>query len=384
MDLKKIIPIVIISVFISGIFIFNGWLSEAVVFGYNIYYGWINGNDLQIPRNINVTTINRNKFAYMLLTDITIPDNIKNIENEAFRGNRLTNINIGSNVSLGNNAFGFGFENIYNNNGKHAGIFTRVDSNSYEWGIWHGDIKYSNYNGDIHITGYNGTGGEVEIPAEINGNMVTVIGYQAFMEKNLTGVFIPISVTKIEDKAFFKNRLTSVIIPNNVIDIGNETFDDNKLTSLNIGKSVTWIGKNAFAGNWDSKGKSNNTGNQLTSIIIPNSVGIIGDGAFRNNELTSVNIPDSVSSIGSNSFRANKLTRIFFPNNVRNIGVSAFAENPITRISIGENVSLGSDDKNGILGENSGFNTAYSNNKNRSGIYTRSSTKTTTWTRVPR
>ena len=384
MDLKKIIPIVIISVFISGVCIYNGWLSEAVVFGYNIYYGWINGNDLQIPRNRNVTTIKRNKFAYMLLTDITVPDNIKNIEDGAFRGNRLTNITIGSGVSLGKDAFGGGFEDIYNNNGKHAGIFTRTNTNIYKWDIWHGDIKYSNHNGNIHIIGYNGTGGEVEIPAEINGNPVTVIGYQAFMDKNLTGVLIPIYVTKIEDRAFFKNRLTGVIIPNNVIDVGNEAFYDNKLTSLNIGKSVTLIGKNAFAGNRDSKEKSNSTGNQLTSVIIPDNAGIIGDGAFRNNELTSVNIPDSVSSISDNSFRANKLTRIFFPNNVRNIGINAFAENPITRISIGENVSLGSDNKNGILGENSGFNTAYSNNKNRSGVYTRSSTKTTTWTRVPR
>jgi len=375
MSIGKVIPIVIISVIISCVCIYFGWLNEAVIFGYNVYYGLINGNDLQIPRDRNVTTIKKNKFAYMLLTNITIPDNITTIEKGAFRGNKLTGITIGANVSLGNDAFGFGFEDIYYINGKHAGIYTRDDADTHEWGIWHGDIKYSNKNGNIHITGYNGTGGEIVIPAEINGFPVVAIGKQAFMNKNLSGVLIPGNVTEIEDRAFSRNRLATVIIPDNVVTVGDEAFNDNQLTSLTIGKNVTWIGKNAF------------TGNKLTNVTIPNGVDVIGDGAFRNNELTNVNIPNSVSTIGNHSFRANKLTRLFFSNNVKNIGVSAFAENSITRISIGENVSLGGNDKNdniGILGENSGFNTAYSNNKNRAGIYTRTSTKTTTWTRVPR
>ena len=41
----------------------------------------------------------------------------------------------------------------------------------------------------------------------------------------------------------------------------------------------------------------------ITSVIIPNTVKIIGEGAFRHNNLTRVTIPNSVTSIGSGAFR---------------------------------------------------------------------------------
>ena len=46
--------------------------------------------------------------------------------------------------------------------------------------------------------------------------------------------------------------------------------------------------------------------NQLTSVIIPNSVTSIGNYAFgHGNQLTSVVIPDSVISIGEGAFYGN-------------------------------------------------------------------------------
>jgi len=82
-----------------------------------------------------------------------------------------------------------------------------------------------------------------------------------------------------------------------VTEIGEEAFvgrlgDPNQLTSVIIPDSVTSIGRQAFYGN------------RLTSITIPNSVTSIGDGAFRNNRLTSVTIPDSVT-LGAGVFEGN-------------------------------------------------------------------------------
>ena len=62
--------------------------------------------------------------------------------------------------------------------------------------------------------------------------------------------------------------------------------------------------------------------------VIPNSVTNIGAGAFSDCEnLTGVIIGNSVISIGDRAFRACSLTNVTIPGSVTNIGVEAFADN---------------------------------------------------------
>ena len=56
----------------------------------------------------------------------------------------------------------------------------------------------------------------------------------------------------------------------------------------------------------------------ITSVVIPNTVKIIGEGAFRHNNLTSVEIPDTVTSIGGSAFRGN-LEELIYPSNVTDV-----------------------------------------------------------------
>ena len=67
------------------------------------------------------------------------------------------------------------------------------------------------------------------------------------------------------------------------------------------GTPVTSIGTHAFSGN------------NLTSVTIPNSVTSIGEGAFQDNNLTSVTIPSSVTTIGNTTFQNNNLTSVTIP-----------------------------------------------------------------------
>jgi len=102
---------------------------------------------------------------------------------------------------------------------------------------------------DGMITDYNGTKTSVVIPSQIRGQTVTIIGFSAFSEKQLTSVTIPNSVTSIGGEAFGSNQLTSVVIPNSVTSIERGAFHSNQLTSVVIPKSVKTIGGHAFESN---------------------------------------------------------------------------------------------------------------------------------------
>jgi prepilin-type N-terminal cleavage/methylation domain-containing protein len=210
------------------------------------------------------------------------------------------------------------------------------------------------------ITGYSTTNPlctlDVNIPSKINGIDVKVIGNSAFLNKKLTNVTIPNSVTSIGNNAFDSNQLTSIAIPTSVTSIGNHAFFINKLTSVTIPTSVTSIGNSAF------------NKNQLTSVTIPSGVISIGTYAFFANQLTSVTISNSVTSIGNAAFNNNKLpdaqafiyarntdgsindtrlvsyggiTRgsVVIPNNVVYIEMEAFASNQLTGVTIPSSVT---------------------------------------------
>ena len=187
-------------------------------------------------------------------------------------------------------------------------------------------------------------------------NSVTSIGYSAFSGcSGLTSVTISNSVTSIGSGAFFGcSGLTSVTIPNGVTSIGNSVFSGcSGLTSVTIPNSVTSINDYAFSGcnrlvsvnisdlaawcniefGYDGCNPLEYAhhlyinGNEITHLVIPNSVTSIRSRAFSGcSGLTSVTIPKSVTSINNNAFSGcSGLTSVTIPNSVTSIGSSAFS-----------------------------------------------------------
>jgi len=192
------------------------------------------------------------------------------------------------------------------------------------------DFIWSATNSQIMITGYSGTGDAVSIPSMINGMRVTGIGYKAFSkDTHLTSVTIPDSIFFIDNSAFAGCSLTSVTIPSSVHRIGRIVWESGEvfrgcaeLASITVDSSNPSFSSAdgvLFDKNQTTliKYPSCKTG----SYIIPNSVTIIGDGAFEGcSELTGVTIPDSVTYIGKSAFyRCQRLDSVTIPCGVTSI-----------------------------------------------------------------
>jgi hypothetical protein len=149
-------------------------------------------------------------------------------------------------------------------------------------------------------------------------------------------------VIAIEGNAFAGNQLTSVIIPDSVTTINVSAFSDNPgFLSINISS------ENPNYSSVDGV-VYDKAGTALliwpigkTPVSILNTVTSIGNAVFMDFGLTSITIPDSVTVIGNNAFMNNQLTTVIIPNSVRRIGAGAFSGNQLNSFTIGANVELG-------------------------------------------
>lgn len=198
----------------------------------------------------------------------------------------------------------------------------------------------------------------MNIPSNIAGKPVTVIGENAFEGCHLSRVTIPVGVTTIGDYAFDScSTLTEVAIPSNVTNIGGFAFYGCNLISVSIPASVTSIGNSPFTdctqlaninvdvGNLNYSSLNGVLFNKLETVIleypagrngnylIPASVTDVGAYAFDHcGGLNSVTFPSTVTSIGDVAFGyCAGLTSVTLPSAVNNLGNYAFFEAGLTR-----------------------------------------------------
>lgn len=131
--------------------------------------------------------------------------------------------------------------------------------------------------GSVTITGYTGPGGEVVIPARMDGGNVTAIGTGVFqLRDDITRVFFPSTLKQIGSTAFVGCiGLEELVLPDGVKKLGSGCFSHcTGLKTVRIPDGVRRLEDGVFLG---CAG--------LTDVYVPGSVQYISPYAFRNSEM---------------------------------------------------------------------------------------------------
>lgn len=243
--------------------------------GESLYVGNIEIPNTVVNQNTSYTVTSIGERAFFRcteLTSVTVPNQITEIEYEAFQWSGLTSINIPNSVIK-----------------IHSGAFGNCSN----------------------LT-------SITIP-----NSVTYIGPGAFYFcSNLSEINISNSITELGGRVF-TNTAWYNNHDNGILYLGNYCLGlKGKINQLDIKEGTCLIADEAFLGC------------DFDSVTIPNSVTLIGSEAFYNcDNITSISIPSSVEEISSSAFEScSNLINISFEN-PKHIGNFAFRNCPkITNI----------------------------------------------------
>ena len=107
---------------------------------------------------------------------------------------------------------------------------------------WNYDANYA------ILRGYDGAGGDVVVPAEIDGFTVDVIGINVFKGDTITSLTLPETVLELRSNAVAScEKLTNVTLPQSLVVINRMNFFScNALSEVTIPASVRYIGDTSF------------------------------------------------------------------------------------------------------------------------------------------
>ena len=185
---------------------------------------------------------------------------------------------------------------------------------------------YDKYSGGTPFKGLNGDIEKVYISdlaawcgIEFYGTASNPLSFSADLYLNgklVTDMVIPNGVTSISNCAFNKyKKLKTVKIPDSVITIYGMAFNGCKnLTKVEMSKNLEKIGTKAF---WNCK--------SLKEIKLYNKLKRIGSYAFVGNAISSIVIPDSVTLIGLNAFyNCDSLRKVVLSSGLTELSYNAF------------------------------------------------------------
>jgi hypothetical protein len=180
----------------------------------------------------------------------------------------------------------------------------------------------------------------------VNGLIAGTLKINVFETINALGTWL---------KEQSENNITNPYpVALNVSDLGGNSNTPGSAGAMFKANNTKYVSLDLYGSKFISIGDSAfNECKNLTSVIIPDSVTIIGEGAFHSCKFTSVTIGNGVTGIGKEAFMGcTGLKSIIIPDKVTSIGNSAFEEcdgiNSVTfnkdNITIGDNAFVGGND----------------------------------------
>ena len=175
----------------------------------------------------------------------------------------------------------------------------------------------------------------LRFPESFNGKPVTVISKSVNSNNTIRQVFIPDSVTTINDEAFRNfSALEIVLLGKNVVHINPAAFMDcTSLKNLYLNDNLKFIYKSAFNGC-----------SSLKELFLPDGLKVIDHHAFDGcSALVKVRIPHSITQIGQNAFYGcSSLTSINIPGqNIELINGDTFNNcKKLQYVEIGEGIEV--------------------------------------------
>lgn len=208
-------------------------------------------------------------------------------------------------------------------------LFSMISGNAWAYDAKINGIYY-NFSGEEAEVTFNDKEkyiGDIIIPESVNYNgktyKVTIIGWQAFSNCNISSCFIPSSVKIIKREAFQDCRLTSVTIGHAVTEIEANAFDNcSYLNIVNISDIGAWCNI-SFGYHSNPLMYSKHlylNGQEIKELIIPETVTEIKEYSFYNCNFLSVIISNSVTSIKIHAFADCSIQSLTVGSNVLEIG----------------------------------------------------------------
>ena len=134
-------------------------------------------------------------------------------------------------------------------------------------------------------------------------------------------------------------NIQTVILPETIELIGDNAFYSSTLSNIDFPSSLKEIGENAFS-----------MCNSLSSIVLPESLEIVGESAFSFcSSLITASLPNNLSSLSYELFYGcSSLTFVELPNNLKKIGGRAFHGCNLVSVKLCESLKIIGDEAFGF------------------------------------